>query len=115
MMTREDADNLLARWGAWSRYSLGTGYAKENIINRMIREGVGAGHCIGEQSIPMAEDIETAESLINKMSRTIKKSVKIKYIAQISNFQASKKCRCSEDEFVKRINFAIDVVAAELG
>ncbi len=113
-MTKDGADNLLARWGAWSRHSLGTGYAKENIINRMIREGGGAGHNAGAQAIPMAKDIETVESLINKMSKTIKKTVKIKYIARIPDCQAAKRCRCSEDEFARRINFAIDVVAVEI-
>jgi len=114
MITESDADALLTRWGAWSKHSIDNGYAKENILYRMIREAGGAGHVTVRGGIAMSKDVERVESIVSKFSKTIKKAVKMKYIANLPDYQAAKKCRCYEDDFVKRINYAIDIVCMEM-
>ena len=113
-MTNNEADNLLIRWGAWSRHNISIGYSSENIIYKMMREGGGAGHISVFAEIQMPADIERADAIIAKFRRGIKKAVRLRYIANLADQAASKICRCTEAEFSRRVNYAIDTIAVAL-
>lgn len=113
-MTKDSADNLLTRWGAWSRHSIWIGAASENIIYKMMMDSAGAAHTQINAGIPQAKDIEQADAIIAKFRKGTKKAVKMYYIARLPAQLAAQKCRCGEDEFMRRINYAIDIIAMEM-
>ena len=113
-MTDSEADELLIRWGAWSRHKVSIGHSTENIIYRLMKDQEGAGHQFVKPEIAMSKDIEFVESLVAQFRRGIKKAVKLQYIANLPVYTAAKACKCSEEEFTRRINWAIGIVASEL-
>jgi len=113
-MTEEGAENLLYRWGIWSKHSIGLGYSSENIIGRIMREGPGASHSSVDRCIAAPADIQMADSIIAQAPPHIRKAAKIRYIGGIIDTQAAKKCRCSVGEFIDRTKKMIKLIASGL-
>jgi len=84
-----------------------------NPIGRMMDDAWGSGHVTVPAGIPMDSDIQQTDAIIGRFRKEIKKAVKIYYIAGLSSIMGSKRCRCSEDEFTRRINYAIDIISTE--
>lgn len=110
-MNNSEADQLLCRWGAWSRHNISIGYSPENIIYKMMRDSFGAGHQSVRAEIAMPQKIQEVDAIIAGFRKGIIKAVKLQYIANLPVFDAANRCRCSEPEFNRRINYAVEVVA----
>ncbi len=108
------ADDLLWRWGDWSRHYFGLGYPRESVIGRVMREGPGAGHATVKAEIPIPPDVARAESAVLAMDGHIRQAVKYCYIQRMTIRDGAKRCRCSQTEYRDRIKRAVGFVAGWL-
>jgi hypothetical protein len=110
-MNESDADTVLFLWGEWVRANKDLGFAKENSIGRIQRQGMGAGHVNLDQTEDMPPIVEIAERIILKMDAIDQKVVKAKYLARLEDNVAAKKCRCHIEEYLRRLGKSISFTA----
>lgn len=109
-MTNSEADDLLNRWGAWSRHNISVGWPSINPIGRLIVDGGGAGHVAVPAGIPMPQEIQDVDVIMANLRSFLKYPAKLYYISRLSAMEGAKKCRCTEEDFNRRINAVIDIV-----
>lgn len=113
-MTKEEAENLLLRWGDWSRSHSDLDYSSISIIGRMVEQGPGAGHADSNAEIAMPEDIAHCEKMVCRMSDIVKKAVKTKYVFRVTQEEAAKRLKCGRAEFRRRLDDGAMFLAGSL-
>ncbi len=98
-MDAKEADELLDRWGIWSRSYHRIGWATTSILGRIAVEGHGAAHQTEYAGIPMADDVAQAEKSIAGMPFSMKRAVKSKYLWRLRDNDAAKRCYCGKTSY----------------
>ena len=102
-MDNTEADELLARWGSWSRNNDGNGFASTSLLYRMWKESAGASHDRVFDGIAMADDIAQCEKIITDMNRPMKRMTKCKYLWGLTIEEGRKRMGYTESTYRRRI------------
>lgn len=87
---KREAEDLLFRWGRWSRDNPGLKFSSCSTLGRVIEEGPGAGQVSRGTQIPMPEPIELCEQIVLSMPSDLQDAIIAKYVHRLRDMDASK-------------------------
>ena len=106
-----DAELCLYAWGRWQRGHGTLDISSVSIIGRLMIEGCGASHATIAVLPTMSRSVELTEQCVLTMPKPIQRAVKHRYIGEESDEVASRKLRCTVDQFGQRINQAVGILS----
>ena len=100
------------QWGQWNRGSnQHLGFARINIIGRMIIEGTGASHSAVGSGPPMSATVAVTEYCVLQMAKPLQRVCKHKFIGEEPDPMAAGKLRVTTEVYEARVNQALAALA----